>query len=964
MRLNSQPSPVSRDSISYRTMSRILWSYALLGATWATASDLIVYFHEGETKQDFSYSLLKGLLFILVSAFLLYVILRNSVLVTINERDSYRKHLQGLNLLANDIVLLLNENGRILEANDRAIIAYGYDARLLCTMMAIDLVVRKDLFADRWNCFVQEGSLRSESVHKRADGTTFPVEFSARRFHAGDSYLVHLVIRDITAQQESERQLVLLKQTYAALFQTNQCIARCSDRDLLFQQACDIAVSQLHLQLAWIGIVDATTGMVIRIGKAGPAIDYTEGLQISTDRNSPLSKGVVGRALESGCPIVVNDLLQSDGFQPWAEKLAAHGIKSWAAYPIAQNGSSTGVLALYSNDPHFFTKELSDLLEDMTNDLSLALDRMGMRVKQTELEAELQKLKKAVEQSQVAVVVSDRSGSIEYVNPSFTVTSGYSASEALGKNPRFLKSGETPQQVYDAMWQRLLQGESWTGELLNKRKDGSLYWEEAVISPVKGCDGAITHFIGVKQDITARREAEQRAHFLALHDSLTELPNRSLAKSRMCDAIREARDSEGRAALLLIDVDHLKRVNDSLGHSLGDRLLQALVPRLKTCMREGDLLARVGGDEFLLVVRQIKSPDVVESIAQRIQESLSVPLQLDELEVPATVSIGSSIYPDDGGDFDDLFRQADLAMYSAKADGRDTFRAFAKSMEADTHEYIATLNDLRRAIEKNELILYYQPQIHLDSGEVRAVEALIRWERPGHGLVLPGKFITIAEESGLIIEIGNWVIREVCRQAAEWRDSGMPRLRVSFNLSALQLRRGGLEKVITSAMQEFRLDPEYLELELTESALVRDFDFARDYLKRLQRIGIEIALDDFGTGYSNFTYLRRFRLNRLKIDQSFVRHIASSDEGDVAIVRSIVQLARNFGLETIAEGVETDEALRVVRRAGCHYAQGFLFAAPMPSWEVPRFVSQRMDFCVAQALQRSRLTDTFSREVQ
>lgn len=940
MRTRSQPSPHFRNTIGYATILRIIRNYALFGTVWVSSSDVVVYLHGGETRQDALLSFLEGLLFIAVSAVLLYVILETSVRDTVNERDSYRERLRDARLNGNDIVLLMNESGRILEANDRAIAAYGYDINALCRMMAADLIAKAE-FADRWNFCLRSGSLRSESVHRRADGSTFPVEFSARRFNTGGPILIHVVIRDITARHESERQLVNLKDTYAALLQTNQCIARCSDWDLLFQQTCDIAVRHLHLKLAWIGIVDASSGIVVPFAQAGPASDYTEGLQVSVDRDSPFSKGVAGRALLSGHPVVVNDLLESDGIQPWAEKLMAHGIKSWAAYPISQGGQSAGALTLYSDNPHFFTSDLSALLEEMANDLSLALDRMALRSKQVELEAELERLKKAVEQSQVAVVISDRTGAIQYVNPAFSATSGYSAQEVLGKNPRILNSGKTPLLQYAAMWQRLTQGESWAGELVNKRKDGSLYWEEAVISPVKDADGVITHFIGVQQDITARREAEERARFLAFHDSLTELPTRDLAKSRMSDAILEAEKSGGRAALLFMDVDNLKRVNDSLGHGMGDRLLQSLVRRLETNMREGDLLARVGGDEFLLVVLNVKGSGVVEAIAQRIHESLTTPLDLEGLEVPTTVSVGAAIYPDDGRNFDELYRQADLAMYCAKKEGRNAFRAYAKSMEADTHEYVATVNGLRRALEKKELLLYYQPQIHLDTGDVRAVEALLRWERPGHGLVLPGKFINVAEESGLIIEIGNWVIREVCRQAAEWRDNGMPGLRVSFNLSALQLRRGGLQEVIAAAMRESQLEPEFLELELTESTLVNDIADATSYLRRLRELGIGIALDDFGTGYSNFTYLRRFDLDRLKIDQSFVRNITSQNKGDVAIVKSIVQLARNFGLETIAEGVETEEALSLVRRAGCDYVQGFLLAHPMPATAVPAFIASR-----------------------
>lgn len=943
-----------KNAIGPKTILRIIRSYALFGALWVGASDVIVYLHGGETRQDFGLSFLKGMLFICVSALLLYAILRNSLHDTLIERDSYRERLLDLSLYGNDIVLLLDHEGRILEANDRAVASYGYSAEELGRMTLADLVGEPEKLPGRWETLLREGSLRNETWDRRADGTRFRVEFSARRFTVGEAVLVHTVIRDISERHDAERQLRNLKDTYAALFQTNQCIVHCTESNELFQETCEIAANCAHLEVAWIGTVDAASQVVTPVAKAGPAAEYVTGLQVSIDPASPFSKGVAGRALLSGGPVVMNNLWSGDGFQAWSEKLTEHRIQSWAAYPILQGGQPAGVLALYSHDQNFFTHELSALLEEMVTDLSLALDRIALRAREAELQAELDKLKKAVEQSQVTVVIADKTGAIQYVNPAFTATSGYSAEEALGKNPRILKSGEMPSQQYAEMWRLLSEGESWSGEFHNKRKDGSLYWEEAVISPVKDTHGEITHFIAVKQDVTARREAEAKARFLAFHDALTELPNRLIAKAELDKAMHEADLAHERAVLLFVDVDNLKRVNDSLGHNMGDRLLQALAQRLKGCMRDGDLLSRVGGDEFLVVLPRVKNLDTVESVAERIRGSMTAPLDVDGLELTTTVSIGAAVYPDDGQSFDELCRQADLAMYHAKRQGRDAFRTYSRSMETNAHEYVITVNGLRRALEREELVLHYQPQIHLESGEVRGVEALLRWQRPGFGLVPPGKFISIAEDSGLIFEMGNWVIRRVCEQAAAWRDAGVPRMRLAFNLSALQLRRGGLEDVIAGALKVSRLEPEYLELELTESALVHDNVDVKAYLRKLKELGIGIALDDFGTGYSNFNYLRHFDLDRLKIDQSFVRNINPKNGSDIAIVRSIVQLARNFGLETVAEGVETEEALRVVRRAGCDHVQGYLFAKPMPATAIPAFISERKGTMISQDLDTPR----------
>ena len=930
--------PNSRRAIGPRTILRIILAYAAFGTLWVTTSDVLVYRHGGETPQDAGLNLLKGLFFVAVSALLLYAVIHSALRSTINERDTFRERLRNWNLDANDVVLLLDAQGRILEANDRAIDAYGYSVEELAEKTITDLLTEAAGLEERWKSLMESGTLRADVMHRRADGTTFPVEFSARRFDLDGSTYIHTVIRDITSRRDDEKQLVNLKDAYAALSQTNQCISGCSNHEELFQQTCEIAIRFTRLKLAWIGIVDWSRAIVEPMAKAGPATNYVNGLQVSVDPDSPWSRGPAGSAVLSGRTVITNNLWNHDGFQPWVEGLTAYGIQSWAGFPLLQRGEVVGVLTLYADDPKFFTEEMAGLFGEMADDLSLALDRMAQASKQQELEAELQRLKKAVEQSPVTVVITDPTGVIQYVNPAFTVTSGYTSEEALGRNPRLLKSGKISSETYSAMWRSLTNGEPWAGQFHNKRKDGSLYWEEAVISPVKDSQGVITHFIAVKQDVTARLEAEARARFLAFHDPLTKLPNRLVAKDQMREAISKANDAGTKAALLFIDIDNFKRVNDSLGHSVGDHLLQALVQRLAGCMREEDTLSRVSGDEFLVVASGLHKAEIVEGIAERIRKALAVPLNVDGMEIATTVSIGAALYPDDGMSFDDLHRQADLAVYCAKKEGRDTFRVYNKSMETNSHEYVLTVNGLRKALEHGEFVLHYQPQVRLETGEVTAVEALIRWNHPQLGLVPPGKFIPIAEDSGLIVEIGNWIIGEACRQGAEWHKLGLANLRVATNVSAIQLRRGGLDHLIVAALRDSNLDPEALEIELTESALIHDNAGVAALLKRFKSLGIGIALDDFGTGYSNFTYLKHFELDRLKIDQSFIRNI-SSNTGDVAIVRSIVQLARNFGLETVAEGVENEEVLRVVRRAGCDHVQGYLLARPMPAGEIPSFIS-------------------------
>ena len=557
-----------------------------------------------------------------------------------------------------------------------------------------------------------------------------------------------------------------------------------------------------------------------------------------------------------------------------------------------------------------------------------------------QMELELRKLMTAIEQSPATVVITDTNGTIQYVNPAFTSTTGYTAEEVMGSNPRILKSGELTKDDYTAMWNQLLQGVAWVGTFHNRRKDGSLYWEDAVIAPVRDAVGSITQFIAIKQDVTLRREAEDSARFLASHDPLTRLPNRLVGRTRMERAIAEANASHKKTALMFLDVDHFKRINDSLGHHVGDHLLQALVERFKGCIRGIDTLSRHGGDEFLIVLASVDGNSVIGNVAERIREQTAFPFHVDGFELTSTVSIGVAVYPDDGLTFDELHRHADLAMYCAKKAGRNTYQMYTTSMDTEAHEYLLILNGLRKAIDRQEFVLHYQPQINLRTGQVAGAEALIRWQHPDLGLIPPGRFISIAEDSGLIVEIGNWVIRECCQQARRWHEAGYRELVVAANVSTLQFRRGSLEDVVRAALEESALEPHLLELELTESVLVDDQAKTAATLKRLHELGVGLALDDFGTGYSSFAYLSNFNLDKLKIDQSFVHNI-SINRDDESIVTSIAHLARDFGLRTVAEGVESDQALGVIRRAGCDQAQGYFFARPMDADAFTSFLQTR-----------------------
>ena len=442
----------------------------------------------------------------------------------------------------------------------------------------------------------------------------------------------------------------------------------------------------------------------------------------------------------------------------------------------------------------------------------------------------------------------------------------------------------------------------------------------------------------VEKDVALRerKAAEEKIDYIALHDSLTGLPNQQLAAERFLHAKAFADREHSKVALLFIDLDGFKTINDSLGHAVGDGLIREVAQRLRDSVREIDTICRRGGDEFLAVLTDLADPDATAPILVKQMERLLEPMEIAGHELHTSASIGVAIYPDDGRDFDTLLKLAETAMYRAKDAGRNTYRFFDPQMNVDAVEQLTLRSGLRHALEQGELVLHYQPQIDIRRQRMIGVEALIRWNHPEHGMIPPGRFIPIAEDSGLIVPISDWVLRQACRQARAWALAGMTELVVAVNLSAVHFTRGNLENSVIAALEESGLDPALLELELTESILISNTENVLATVKRLKQLGIKLSIDDFGTGYSSLSYLKRFEVDKLKIDQSFIRDLASDPE-DAAIVRAIVQMAESLGLTTIAEGVENETTLAYLSAFGCDEAQGYFFARPMPAELLPDY---------------------------
>ena len=540
------------------------------------------------------------------------------------------------------------------------------------------------------------------------------------------------------------------------------------------------------------------------------------------------------------------------------------------------------------------------------------------------------------------VIVTDADQHILAVNRAFTEITGYTEAEVLGQNPRILKSGRHDAAFYESMWATLDETGQWRGEIWNRRKDATLFPQVATISAVHDTNGRLTHYVGVFGDISPLKRSEAALYKLAHYDALTNLPNRLLLRARLEQLIQRARLQEGQLALLFLDLDLFKNVNDTLGHPVGDRLLQQVATAMAGLIRPGDNIARLGGDEFVLLLEVLPNPNAAAALARRLLARFAQPFPVEGQDLYITASIGISIYPLDGLDMDGLLRTADVAMYQAKAQGRNTFRFFEPAMSDGATERLQLETALRGALRRGELALHYQPQVCLENAQLSGVEVLLRWQHPLLGTIPPARFIPIAEEIGIIGELGAWVLMQACQQMATWDQEGFRVPRLAVNLSMQQIEAEGFVDLIRDVLTSSGIAPERLELEVTESVLMRSAERCAAALSALREIGVAIAIDDFGSGYSSLGYLQRLPVDRLKIDRVFVEHLTEDANHD-AIARAVIVLGRSLGLEVLAEGVETRAQADFLQREGCHEAQGYLFGRPVPAQDLKESWSRQCD---------------------
>lgn len=550
---------------------------------------------------------------------------------------------------------------------------------------------------------------------------------------------------------------------------------------------------------------------------------------------------------------------------------------------------------------------------------------------------------KVFENTSEALMITDIQANILSVNQAFSKITGYSQEEAIGKNTRILKSGRHNKQFYKNMWKLLKKLGSWQGEIQDRRKSGEIYPKWLTINSVKDNSGKVTHYVAIFSDITKRKQTEERLEYLAHYDTLTGLPNRHLFHDRLQQALVRAEQSNLQIALLFIDLDRFKNINDTFGHTVADQLLIDVSKRLANFIRKIDTVSRFGGDEFIIILTDVTSAKDVALKAQKIMALISKPFVLEGQELFITLSVGITSYPLDGENMDQLVKNSYTSMNHAKKLGRNNYQFYSSEMNSKALEQLNMEIDLRKALEREEFRLYYQPKISFKTGELVGAEALIRWYSAKSGLISPEKFIPLAEETGLIIPISEWVFLTACKQIKEWQTTGFPSICVSVNLSGRHFKEKNLVEMVEQVLEQTGLDPNYLELELTESAIMDNVEQGIITLNRLKNMGIYLAIDDFGTGYSSFSYLKRFPVDILKIDQSFVSDI-TTDSDSAAIVSAIISVGHSLNLKVIAEGVETEDQFHFLSEHQCDEAQGYYFSKPLSVKEFSLLLKKSKSF--------------------
>ncbi len=842
---------------------------------------------------------------------------------------------------AMDAVISSDQEGRVIGWNREAAHMFGYASEQVLGKDLAELIVPpkyRTAHRNGMRRFIRTGKgtlpgQRMEMMGMRAGGKEFPVELTLVGVQRQGRYFFNAFIRDITARKADEVKLQRIVSMHAALSLCNQTILRCDTEPELLQAVCRDVVNLGGMKMAWIGLVDNATQLVQPEASYGVGTEYLDDLKISTDANDPSGCGPTGIVMREALPCWCQDYLNEAGLALWRERGLQLGWAASASLPLYRDGRIIGTLNVYAGELHAFDETVKSLLLSMATDISFALTRLSLLEERKQSE-EAMRIAAVTFETQEAIMITDADNKILRVNRAFEILTGYTASEVIGADPRILKSGKQDAAFYQSMWSELVGQGKWSGEIWDKRKNGEIYPKLLNITAVYDDSHKVVNYVSVARDISRRKKSEHEIHQLAFYDELTKLPNRRLLTDRLQQATTLSARQDKYSALIFLDLDNFKNINDTQGHATGDLLLAEAARRLTLCVRDSDTVARLGGDEFVVVLEGLnktldEAATLAEQVAEKIKSELGNAYELNHFECICTPSIGIVLFKGQQQSINDLLKHADAAMYQAKAAGRNTVRFYDPAMQRTLEARITLTGELQKALQRRQFRLYYQAQVDRKLRTLGA-EVLLRWEHPDQGMISPMQFIPLAEDTGLIIPIGLWVLQTACEQLRAWEsEAPMRDLTLAVNVSAKQFRQNDFVAQVQRVLRESGASPRKLKLELTESTILDNFDDTIAKMHELKIMGIDFSLDDFGTGYSSLQYLKRLPLNQIKIDQTFVRDIAS-DPNDAAIVKAIIAMTEALGLDVIAEGVETQAQREFLDKNGCHNFQGYLFGKPVP----------------------------------
>lgn len=764
--------------------------------------------------------------------------------------------------------------------------------------------------------------------------------FEARIAPVGDTDTVIWLTWDVTARHASEQRVRDLSRLYGFLSQVSQAIVHSTTQDELFERICTCAREQGHFHDARIELFQAS-------GSEPPQPGYPE----PTIALASAYSGEVVEAWQNNKVVSLSRLQRLTGAPPWIEALTAAGMEAWVGIPLRRGQRLTGVLHLASPRLDLERADEQALFEEIRDEISLALTRFEIDQQHAAQQDHLALLAAALENSRDAVLITDLGGHIVMVNRAFSEQTGYSAAEAVGRSPRLLHSGGYPEALFIDMMNTLAHVGYWQGEVMSQSKNGMPLPHFMSIGSVPDAEGKVAHYVCVMTDLTRVKQAEEQLDALTYVDPLTGLPNRTLIWLRLEQAVAQAHQANTGVAVLVIDFNDFHTINDGLGHAVGDELLYMAAERLSRELGPNSILGRQGGDVFVAVVDNVTDSAAAGVIAQQLIDAFNEPLQLvSAVELFAQFSIGLALFPGDGTNAAELLRNAEAALSDAKRSGRKHWRSYAYHLTTAASSRLTLEARLRRALRLGLFELHYQPLVSCADGSIIGAEALVRMHPDGDGPVGPAEFIPLMEETGLVVQLGEWVQREACRQGRQWLDEGRTPGIIAVNLSSMEIHGGRVKEQLQRILEETKFPPAYLELEVTESGLMTHGSQAEHFLRDLKSLGVRLAIDDFGTGYSSLAYLKRFPVNKLKIDRSFINDIPH-DAADVQLAITIIAMAKNFGLNVLAEGVEREEQWRFLAENGCDFWQGYLCSKPLPAKEfAARFLTACDDSSWAELL--------------